>query len=108
MIYYDANIDYYDYADDGDDEEDEDDDDDDEEDGKDGDEDEEDGEDGDPEMKGRKRKGRVRDYPHLEASLQRQQQNGVIFCTDNKNKNSNRNDNKNCASLQLKWFYFVQ
>ena len=79
MIYYDANIDYYDYADDGDDEEDEDDDDDDEEDGEDGDEDEEDGEDGDPEMKGRKRKGRVRDYPHLEASLQRQQQDGVFF-----------------------------
>ena len=68
MIYYDANIDYYDYADDGDDEEDEDDDD----------EDEEDGEDGDPEMKGRKRKGRVRDYPHLEASLQRQQQGGGV------------------------------
>ena len=90
MIYYDANIDYYDYADDGDDEEDEDDDD----------EDEEDGEDGDPEMKGRKRKGRVRDYPHLEASLQRQQQDGGFFCNDNKNKNSNRNDNKNCVSLQ--------
>ena len=97
MIYYDANIDYYDYADDGDDEEDEDDDDDDEEDEDDDDdddeededdddEDEEDGEDGDPEMKGRKRKGRVRDYPHLEASLQRQQQDGVFLHRQQKQK----------------------